>query len=60
MALSRKVNYDIGFTDQLIHELAITDVARNKINLVEYGFEIVRIASIGQFVDNSQFVLRPL
>ena len=60
MALSRKMNYDIGFTDQFIHELAITDVARYKVNAVENAAEVVRVAGVGQLVDNSQFVLRPL
>ena len=43
---------DIGFTDEFVHEVAITDITGDEFDLVEDRFEIVWIASIGQFVDD--------
>ena len=49
-------NY-ISIADKSVHQLLVAYVASNKLDLVEYGFEISAVACIGELVDHRHLVL---
>lgn len=51
-----KVDDDIGFADEFIHQLAVADIAGDEVNFLKHAREIVGVACVGEFVNNGYVV----
>lgn len=56
VTLRGKMHHDICLGYELVHEITVADVTSDEIDLVEDGFEIVRVTCVGEFVDDGYFV----
>ena len=58
VALGCKVDNDVGVCNQPVHELVVADIASDEVDFVEHRLQVIRIAGVGELVDNSDFILR--
>lgn len=52
-----EVHDDVGVGDKFVHELAVANIAAHKVDFIEDAREVIRVAGVGELVDDGDFKL---